>query len=106
ELVAVSHVNQYISFCIAPSDDLHFLEEERSALAEDHIALRELVLELDRAILTTGERNVGRLFGEAQSARDASLFRNGVVAGDSFDDRIIDAVHGKFVVWSQQFECR
>src|ERR1700722_10782042 len=83
ELVAVSHIHQYIPFCVAPSDDLHFLEEERSALAEHHVALRELFLELDRAVLTTGERNIGRLFDEAQSAGDASFFRNGIVAGDT-----------------------
>src|SRR3984957_20781043 len=76
ELVAVSHIHQYIPFCVAPSDDLHFLEENRSSFAEHHIALREFFLELDRTILAAGERDVGRLLGETQSDGNASIFRH------------------------------
>jgi EAL domain-containing protein (putative c-di-GMP-specific phosphodiesterase class I) len=68
QLVAVRHVHQHIPFCVASSDDLHFLEENRSTLAEHNIALRELCLELDGAVLIAGKGNVGRLFGEAQNA--------------------------------------
>ena len=72
-----------------------------AALAEHDRALLELVLEPHRADLPAGERDVGDLLGDAERALDAAPLGRGVMAGDPFDGRIVDAVNDELVVRRQ-----
>jgi hypothetical protein len=106
QLVAKGHVDQHVAFRVTAPDDLHLLENERPALAENHIALRELLLEFDRAILVAGERDVRRLFGETERAGNAAFFWRREVARNPLNHRVVEPIDGQFVVRRQKLERR
>ena len=66
------------------------------------VALFELLLEPHRPDLPAGERDVGDLLGEPHRPLNAALLGRRVVAGDAFDERVVEPVYGKLVVRRQR----
>ncbi|MCC2653415.1 MAG: hypothetical protein K0Q60_3581 [Microvirga sp.] len=87
-----------VALHVAAADDLHLLEDEGAALAEHHVALAELLLELHRPDLPAGKRDVGHLLGDAEGAGDAAAFRGRVVARHALHHRIVEPINGELVV--------
>src|SRR6185295_3422724 len=92
ELVRVAQIDEHIALGIAAADDLHLLEEQRTPLAVNLIALLELALERNRSDLPAGKRGFRALLGEARPARPAADLRYGEMTGNTINQRIIDRV--------------
>src|SRR6202140_1821984 len=73
QLVGIDHIDQHVALGVAAPNDLHFLEEERTALPEHIVALLHLALEMDRADLAACQRNIRDLLGNPEQALDAAL---------------------------------
>src|SRR5262245_57112716 len=73
EAVGIHHVDQDVALDVAAAHDLHLLEEQRAAFAEDVVALLELGLDADRPNLPAGERDVRHLLGDADPALEPAL---------------------------------
>src|SRR5579863_3521875 len=106
QLVRINHIDQHVPLPVAAAYDLHLLEEKRSTLPEHVVALRHLVLEMDRADLAAGQRDIRHLLGDPQPALDAAPLGYREVTGHPLDLRIIDAIGCEFVVRTEPLEHR
>ena len=89
---------------VASAHDLHLLEKHGTTLAKHVVALRELLLDTDRAYLPAGERNVRDLFRDADPPLESSAFRNGEMTSHAINDRIIHRVGCELVIGGEPLE--
>src|SRR6266403_1952840 len=76
QLVGIDHIDQHVALGVAAANDLHFLEERRTALPEHIVALLHLALEMDRADLAACQRDIRNLLGKSEPALEAALLRS------------------------------
>src|SRR5439155_25296939 len=72
QAVGVGEVDEGVALLVDDANDAQLLEQDRQALVEHLLLLRQRLRERDRADLAAGDRRFGLVLGEAERTRDAA----------------------------------
>jgi hypothetical protein len=106
QLAANSEIDQRIALGVKQTRDTRFLEKQRGAFAEGSFLFRQFALDHYRPNLLTGNRKLGRIFGNAKRALEAAGLGLADMASDALHFGIIKGLHAHFMVGTDQFPSR